>query len=70
MKRRTKRIFSFSTLLKLFFLTSITAGNPVSTIKEGDNKVTIVHLTNESFKQMQATGFNGIYSKRNNCKDY
>jgi thioredoxin 1 len=52
MKRRTKRIFSLSTLLKLFFLTSITAGNPVSTPKEGDNKVTIVHLTNESFKQM------------------
>ncbi len=47
-----KMAFSMSTLLKLFFITSITAGNPVNTIKEGDNKVTIVYLTNDTFKQM------------------
>lgn len=47
-----KMAFSLTTLFKLFLLTSITAGNPVSTLKEGDNKVTIVHLTNDTFKQM------------------
>ena len=52
MKKSTKRIFSLSTLLKLFFITSITAGNPVNAVKEGDNKVTIVYLTNDTFKQM------------------
>jgi thioredoxin 1 len=52
MKKNTKRVFSLATLFKLFLITSITAGNPVSTIKEGDNKVTIVYLTNDTFKQM------------------
>ena len=47
-----KRLFSLTTLLKLFLITSISAGNPVNTIKEGDNKVTIVYLTNETFKQL------------------
>jgi thioredoxin 1 len=52
MKKSTKRIFSLSTLLKLFFITSITAGNPVNAAREGDNKATIVYLTNDTFKQM------------------
>jgi thioredoxin len=52
MKINIKKLFSLTTLLKLFLLTSITAGNPVNTIKEGDNKVTIVYLTNETFKQI------------------
>ena len=52
MKKNIKRLFSLTILLKLFLITSITAGNPVSTIKEGDNKVTIVYLTNDTFKQM------------------
>jgi thioredoxin len=52
MKKNIKRLFSLTALLKLFLITSITAGNPVNTIKEGDSKVTIVYLTNETFKQM------------------
>jgi thioredoxin 1 len=52
MKKNIKKLFSLTTLLKLFLITSISAGNPVSTIKEGDSKVTIVYLTNETFKQM------------------
>lgn len=55
-----KRIFSIGTILKLFFLTSLTAANPayavgtdrpVSGGKDADN-VTIVHLTDESFKKL------------------
>ena len=38
--------------MKLFLITSITAGNPVNTIKEGESKVTVVYLTNETFKQL------------------
>lgn len=52
MKRKVKRLFSVTILLKLFLITSITACNPVSTTKEGDSKVTVVYLTNETFKQM------------------
>jgi thioredoxin len=52
MKKHIKKLFSLTTLLKLFLITSISAGNPVSTIKDGDSKVTIVYLTNETFKQM------------------
>ena len=52
MKKNIKRLFSLTTLLKLFLITSITAGNPVNTIKEGDSKVTVVYLTNETFKQL------------------
>jgi thioredoxin 1 len=52
MKKNIKRLFSLTTLLKLFLITSISAGNPVNTIKEGYNKVTIVYLTNDTFKQM------------------
>jgi thioredoxin len=52
MKKKMKMAFSLSTLLKLFFITSITAGHPANTIKEGDNKVTVVYLTNDTFKQM------------------
>jgi thioredoxin len=52
MKKNIKRLFSLTTLLKLFLITGITAGNPVNTNKEGDNKATIVYLTNETFKQM------------------
>ena len=47
-----KMAFSLSTLLKLFFITSISAGNPVNPVKEGNNKVTVVYLTNDTFKQM------------------
>ncbi len=66
MKKNTKRVFSLSALLKLFLLTSITAGNPVNTIKNvdnGDNKPTVVYLTNETFKQLV---FN--YDKNNEWK--
>ena len=52
MKKNTKRFFSVTTLLKLFLITGITAGNPVNTIKEGENKITVVYLTNETFKQL------------------
>ena len=52
MKRNIKRLFSLTILLKLFLITSISAANQVNTIKEGDSKVTIVYLTNETFKQM------------------
>lgn len=54
-----KKIFSFGTMLKLFFLTSLSAaspayantGLPVNNLKETD-KVTVIHLTEDSFKQM------------------
>lgn len=52
MNKNNKRLFSLTTLLKLFLITGITAGCPVNTFKEGDNKVTIVYLTNDTFKQM------------------
>lgn len=52
MKKNIKRLFSLTVILKLFLITSISVGNPVNTIKEGDSKVTIVYLTNETFKQM------------------
>jgi thioredoxin len=52
MKKSIKRIFSLTTLAKLFLITSITAGNPVSTVKEGDTEVTVIHMTNEMFKQL------------------
>ena len=52
MKKNVKRFFSLTILLKLLLITSITACNPVSTIKEGDSKVTVVYLTNETFKQL------------------
>ena len=52
MKKNIKRLFSLTALLKLFLITSITAGNPVNSLKEGDGKVTVVYLTNETFKQL------------------
>jgi thioredoxin len=52
MKKNVKRIFPLTILLKLFLITSITACNPVSSTKEGDSKVTVVYLTNETFKQL------------------
>jgi thioredoxin 1 len=52
MEKKFKRLFSFSALLKLFLLTSISAGNPVNTVKEGDNNVTVINMTTEAFKQM------------------
>jgi thioredoxin 1 len=52
MKKNNKRLFSFGTLLKLFLITSISAGSTVEKIKEGENRVTIVYLTNDTFKQM------------------
>ena len=39
-------------LLKLFLITSITACNPVSTIKEGDNNATVIYMTTNTFKQL------------------
>jgi len=52
MKRNLKRLFSLTILLKLFLITSITACNSVTSVKEASNKVTIVYLTNDTFKQM------------------
>jgi thioredoxin len=52
MKKNVKRFFSLTILLKLFLITGVTACNPVSTIKEGDSKVSVVYLTNETFKQL------------------
>jgi thioredoxin len=52
MKKNIKRLFSLTALLKLFLITSITAGNPVNAIKEGDGKVTVIYLTDETFKQL------------------
>ena len=52
MKKHIKNLFSLTTILKLFLITGISAGNPAGTIKGGDEKVTIVYLTNETFKQM------------------
>ena len=52
MKKNIKSLFSLTVILKLFLITSLSAGNPASTIKESDNKVTIVYLTKETFKQM------------------
>jgi thioredoxin 1 len=52
MKKNIKSLFSLTVILKLFLITSISAGNPAKTIKEGDSKGTIVYLTNETFKQM------------------
>jgi thioredoxin 1 len=52
MKRNIKMLFSLTTILKLFLITSITACNPVNTTNHGDSKVTVVYLTNETFKQM------------------
>jgi len=52
MKKKTKRLFSLAILLKLFLITGITTGNPGTTIKEGNSKVTVVYLTNETFKQL------------------
>lgn len=52
MKKNTKRLFSLTTLLKLFLITGITAANPVNSITEGDGKVNVVYLTNETFKQL------------------
>ena len=52
MKKNIKRLFSLTLILKLFLITSISAGNPVNTIKEGDSKVTVVYLTNDTFKQL------------------
>lgn len=50
MKKNNKRLFSLGTLLKLFLITSISAGSTAGKIKEGENKVTVVYLTNDSFK--------------------
>ena len=47
-----KRVISFTAILKLFFLTSLVAGNPAITTKEGGEGVTVVYLTNDTFKQM------------------
>jgi len=53
MKKNTKRLFSFTALLKLFLITSMTAANPVNNLRDsGDSKVTVVYLTNDTFKQM------------------
>jgi thioredoxin 1 len=52
MKKNTKRLFSLTILLKLFLITGISAGNSGNTIKEGDSKVTVVYLNNETFKQL------------------
>ncbi len=53
MKKNKKKLFSLAALLKLFLITSMTAANPVNTLRDsGDSKVTIVYLTNDTFKQI------------------
>jgi len=53
MKKNKKKLFSLAALLKLFLITSMTAANPVNTFRDnGDSKVTVVYLTNDTFKQM------------------
>ena len=58
MKKNNKRLFSLATLLKLFLISSISAANPFSNIKdggnivEGDKDVKVINLTNDQFKQM------------------
>ena len=47
-----KRFISITAVLKLLLITSITAGNPVNTVKESDNNVTVIYLTNSTFKQL------------------
>jgi thioredoxin 1 len=52
MKKKVKRFMSVSALLKLFLITSITAANPVVTTREGNTNITVVNMTNDTFKQL------------------
>jgi thioredoxin len=52
MNKNIKMFFSVTMLFKLFLITSITACNPVSTVKEGDNNATVIYMTNDTFKQL------------------
>ncbi len=47
-----KRIFLISAIVKLLFLTSISAGNTGCTNNEGKNSPVVISLTNDSFKQL------------------
>jgi len=46
-----KRLFLITTIIKLFFLTSISAGNPGYSEKPGNNSA-VLNLTDDSFKQL------------------
>lgn len=46
-----KRLVSISAFLKLFLITSLSAGNPVMNGTPGGD-VTVIYLTNDTFKQM------------------
>lgn len=46
-----KRVFIIGTIIKLFFLSSLAAGNPGYTEKPGNNTA-VLSLTDESFKQL------------------
>jgi hypothetical protein len=48
MKKNSKRLFSLAIFLKLFLMTSLTAGNPVSITKSDDSKVTVVYPVNDT----------------------
>jgi len=48
---KPKRIFLTISVLKLFLLTSISAGNPVYSTREGNDIEIVLSLTNETFKQ-------------------
>jgi thioredoxin 1 len=52
MKKKMKRFLSVSALLKLFLITSITAGSPVIATGGGNTNITVVNMTNDTFKQL------------------
>lgn len=47
-----KKIFFLTSVLKLLLITSITLGNSGNENKEADKNVTVVYLTNDTFKQL------------------
>jgi thioredoxin 1 len=51
MKHIMKRLFSIATVLKLLLITSITAASTGNPNKEGDKSVTVISLSNDTFKQ-------------------
>jgi thioredoxin 1 len=52
MNKKIKRFMSVSALLKLFLITSITAASPVIATREGNTNITVVNMTNDTFKQL------------------
>lgn len=50
-----KKLIFIATVMKLFFITSLAAGNPGNTnaiVNGGDGNVTVIYMTNETFKQL------------------